>query len=255
MFIQILEDTVTIGDAWYSTLYYTYSEVKVVYSSISWDAAVGQDRNFLVHLVEFQYFQALNNLWRNLDDNDMKLLIFMNVLVKRVWTYMKLPFRMLLSNIGANGDMVYSEIDCVDIALNLTSEEVHALYIGQYTQNVLNNRLKLTNLKNKVTDAFEKFVSTSEWIQSDLERAVTSLARNLKMQFSSIRTNIRQTKNITGSAQSFLSLSVELHRQKYVVEMARLGSEVTEIMVDWTSTRPVFDQHLNAFGKIKVIYK
>ncbi|XP_053377916.1 neprilysin-1-like isoform X2 [Mercenaria mercenaria] len=243
---KILENTTSVSDLLYTTLSYTYSNLKEVYPSIPWDAATGISRDVPVLLVNPDYFHALDNLWSNLDEEDMKLFVFMNVLVKRVLPYTTLSLRSLLSDIGAKGDMVYTDIDCVEHSLNLANEEIHAIYIGQFTQKVLRNRLKLTDIKNKVSDAFQKYLSASTWIQPDLDRAVSALARNIKMHFSPLKSTVQQTMNVSG--QSFLSLAIELHRQKHAFEINRLGSKATEITMDWTSAKVYFDAHFNAIG-------
>lgn len=231
------------------TSQYSYSELKLDFPAINWDAGTGQSHDIIVELVNTDYFQALDSLWKSLNEEDMKLFVFMSVLAKQIWTYMPLPLRGSLTNIATNGDMAYSDIDCVNMALNLAGEEMHALYIGQYTQKVLNTRLKLTNVENKISNSFQTYVSSAPWIQADLERAVSALASTLKMQFSPLRTSVRQTVGITGTSQTFVSLALELHEQKHGNEMSWLGTDATEITMDWTSTRLYYDAYFNTIGK------
>lgn len=226
--------------------------MKTTFPSIDWDALVGTLADDIpVQIINADYFHALDTFLKKLDEDDLKLFVFMSVLAKRVLTYARHPFRDVLSDIGENSsDMTYTEIDCVELSLSLAREEIHALYIGEFTQKVLRNRLKMTDIKNKINGAFQKFLSSSSWVKQGLNIAVSTLARNMKMNFSPLKTSVRQTSNITGERQSFLSLALELHKQKYMAEMSRLGKTVSEISMDWTSTQVYFDAHLNSIGNL-----
>ncbi|XP_060553639.1 uncharacterized protein LOC132714738 [Ruditapes philippinarum] len=245
----ILENTKTTIDLQYTTFQYTYTNLKTEYPSFMWDAAIGALRDDIsVQIINADYFHALDTLWKDLNKDDVKLFVFLSVLAKRVLTYARQPFRDVPNNVGDGGNQTYTEIDCVELSLNIAREEIHALYIGQYTQKVLANRLKLTDIKNKINGAFQKLLSSSTWVKQGLNIAGSTMAKNMKMNFSPLKTSVRQTSNITGEKQSFLSLALELHKQKYVSEMSRLGKKVSEISMDWTSTQVYFDAHLNAIG-------
>ncbi|KAL4227004.1 hypothetical protein ACF0H5_014980 [Mactra antiquata] len=226
-----------------------YTSMKDLYSNIDWDSATGGIAdNILVEIVNPSYFEGLDSLWVSSDVEDLKYYTFVTLLSKRIWTYMPISLRGLQANILKNGEPAYTDRDCVAHALDLANEEVHTVYVEQNTAHVLENRQVLSDLKNSVVEKFLEFVSSSTWIQSDVERVMSALARNLNVQFSPLRTNVMPTPSITARNQTFLSMALELHQQKLYRVFSVLGTEVTDVPFDWTDVRPVYNAHLNTIG-------
>lgn len=252
---QILRKYVTInGDTERPRSIVSFSYLRSTYPNILWTSSLDVSKDeVLVEVNDELYFYALNDFLESANDGDLKLYVFMKVLEERIWKYLPYGFREKLRFIGNYDDMLYTTLDCVDISLELAKEEIHSVYIGEYTKRVLDNRIQLTKLENTLSNAFQRLVSASKWIQSDLARVVTTLMKNLNLYFSPLKATLRQTSGITGGDQSFLSLCVELHKQNHAVEMGKLGSNLTVVDMDWTSTKTHYDSHLNTLGSYIIL--
>lgn len=232
----------------------SFSYLRSTYPNILWTSSLDVSKDeVLVEVNDELYFYALNDFLESANDGDLKLYVFMKVLEERIWKYLPYGFREKLRFIGNYDDMLYTTLDCVDISLELAKEEIHSVYIGEYTKRVLDNRIQLTKLENTLSNAFQRLVSASKWIQSDLARVVTTLMKNLNLYFSPLKATLRQTSGITGGDQSFLSLCVELHKQNHAVEKGKLGSNLTVVDMDWTSTKTHYDSHLNTLGSYIIL--
>lgn len=227
------------------------SYLKSRYPAVPWTSALDIARDdLLTEVLDEMYFSALGNLFGSQSSDDLKLYVFTKVLVDKVWRYMPYGFRQTLQNIGYYTDMLYTELDCVEIGLNLAKEEIHSVYIGENTKTVLDNRLQVTSLENTVSTTFQKLISDSDWIQADLARVATALVKNVKLYYSPLKANLRQTLGITGGEQGFMSLCLELHKQNHEAQKNRLGTNLTVVDMDWTSTHFLYDSALNTLGTI-----
>ena len=230
--------------------------MKELFPNIDWDSALGaRSTSALIKITNQEYLKSLDELFPNLNKDDLQLYIFLSVLIQRVWNYMPYPLRNMIRDININ-NAIYSETDCVEKTIELAHEETHALYIGQYTQAVLRNRLDTANLVNTITKAFQSLISQSERIMSDLQQVVSVFLSSTKLVFSPVKAYIRETEGIQGAQQSFLSLALELHRQKngYESFLVTLAVDEDNIIRDWTSPELGFESTLNFLSKNKLFF-
>jgi len=219
------------------------------YPNIPWTSGLGvNDNNVLIEVQDELFFYALNNLLRTYSAEDFKLYVFTYTLVNRIWLYTPYGFRQQLQHVGYHGDVMYTELDCVEIALSLAREEIHSVFIGEYTKMVLDNRIKLTAIEGELSRVFQNMIFSTPWIQQDLVKDVTEKVKNLNLYFSPIKATLRHTPAITGAGQSFLSLCVELHKQNHLRETDKLGTNITLMDMDWTNTDVIYEASLNTLG-------
>lgn len=225
------------------------------YINIPWISGLDVSSDaVLVEVSDELYFYALNDLFTSLTEDDLKLYAFTNTLMERVWSYLPFGFRQQLQYIENKNDTIYTEIDCVELALKLGKEEIHSVYIGEYTKMVLDNRFQLTALENKVSNSFQRLLLSATWLTTDLADTVSALVKDLNLYFSPIKATLRQTPGITGADQSLVSLCLELHRQNHMREKDKLGENLTVVDMDWTSTDMFYDASLNTLGKHSYMY-
>lgn len=220
--------------------------------TIQWSTATGLNSSSMVLVKQYGYFQILDGIVRDTNQNVIQLLIFTRIVLSGVWRYLPLTVRTSLDGLGGHTYDDYTWEDCNKINIHLLSSEMYLSYSEHFAIQINESQIYLQSLVKNLTSSVSDAISKSSVMSNYTKRKATDILGNIPTTFSSAQ----EVDDVT-ILYSNVKANMSLLQLGYGYTSRRYRRDVLDLLgkpwynqePDWYNNSPNYDVESGTLGE------
>ncbi|XP_033746308.1 neprilysin-2-like isoform X2 [Pecten maximus] len=214
--------------------------------NLQWSDATGVTSSSQVLVKNYGYFEIIDGIVRDTDQDVMKFFIWIQILLSGIWKFLPPTLRRSLDGLGGRREKDYTWADCIDFTIDLLSPELHTVYTDLYVTQISQSEIYLTSLVGNITSSLEHATSESSAMSDGTKMVASEIIGSVSTKLSKVQ-EVRDVNILISNVQvnfTFLQLghryTVRAHRRRVT---DKLYTPVTFQEPQWYTARPYYDKN------------